>query len=313
MLCRDLKHIENQLPAIFRSAAELRSKILCLSVLLLALLPVQSSAALEMGAAAAAPCSVAGATNAKILSLDDHLDLTLADGQVLRLSHLEAAGPTPDDPDLGQRARDWLADWAGSKEISYVKLETRPDRWGRYAALLFTPRDSSGAPPISAGEALVLRGFARVVPDQQKNPCEKQLLLAEKTAREAGLGLWADPYYKIIPADDGAALHEHAANFVLAEGRLTEVRDSSARSTLFFGLRRRGHLVVTVLQRNVKIFEAAGLHFHGLIGQTLRVRGLLETRFGPEIEVANPSAVELVLDGHGETAKPVQKALEARP
>jgi hypothetical protein len=133
-------------------------------------------------------------------------------------------------------------------------------------------------------------------------------LLAEKAARAAGLGLWSDPYYAVVSATDAASFEERGGSFILAEGTVTEVRDAPTRVTLFFGPRRRSSLAVTILQRNVKIFEAAGLHFHDLIGQTLRVRGLLETRFGPEIELTGPGEIERIVDVPGETAKPVQKA-----
>jgi hypothetical protein len=253
-------------------------------------------------------CALKDGSHAIVSAVDERLDLTLADGRVLRIAGLEAAGPTPDDPDLGLHARDWLAAWLENRDIAYEALDTRPDRWGRYAAIVFAVPVSGVADPSSAGESLVRQGFARVAPDQHKNSCQKRLLQAETAARAAGLGLWNDPYYYVIAATDGMAFTEHAGSLILAEGRVTDVRDAASRTTLFFGPHRRDHLAVTILQRNVKIFEAAGLHFHQLIGQTLRVRGLLETRFGPEIEVANPSEVELIADGPSETAKPMQKA-----
>jgi endonuclease YncB( thermonuclease family) len=260
----------------------------------------------ETGASNA--CVLKGGSHATVSAVSERLELTLADGRVLRIAGVEAAGPTPSDPDLGARGRDWLTVWLENRDIFYQGLDARPDRWGRIAAVIFAAPVSGDANLSSAGESLVRQGFARVAPDQHKNPCEKRLLEAEKAARAAGLGLWSDPYYNIIAATDAAAFTEHAGSLVLAEGRLSEVRDGSGRTTLFFGLHRRDQLAVTVLQRNVKIFEAAGLHFHDLIGQTLRVRGLLETRFGPEIEVTAPSEVELIADGPGEAAKPVQNA-----
>jgi endonuclease YncB( thermonuclease family) len=264
--------------------------------------------AIAKEAAANIGCAPRTASRVLVNAIDDRLELHLADGRVLRLAGIEIAGPTPYDADLPVRAHEWLAAWLEKREVLYEILDPRPDRWGRYAALVFAPAVSGDASLLSAGEGLIGQGFARVVPDQQKNLCERRFLEAEKAARTAERGLWNDPYYKIVDAGDAAAFTEHAGSVILAEGRLTEVRDGSARTTLFFGPHRRDHLAVTVLQRNVKIFEAAGLHFHGLIGQTLRVRGLLETHFGPEIEVTNPSEVELIADGPNETAKPMQKA-----
>ncbi len=140
-------------------------------------------------------CALKGASHAGVAAIDERLELTLADGRVLRIAGVEAAGPTPNDPDLGMRARDWLAAWLESRDISYQALDARPDRWGRIAALVFASPVSGDANLSSAAESLVQQGFARVAPDQYKNPCEKRLLKAEKAARAAVLGLWSDPYY----------------------------------------------------------------------------------------------------------------------
>ena len=56
----------------------------------------------------------------------------------------------------------------------------------------------------------------------------------------------------------------------------------------------RGFSVI-ILQRNVRIFEQAAMKFNSLVGRSLRVRGLLDTRFGPQIEIASPDDIELIV------------------
>jgi hypothetical protein len=63
---------------------------------------------------------------------------------------------------------------------------------------------------------------------------------------------------------------------------------------VFFGERRGWDFSVTVLQRNIKTFSAAGLDAANFKGQKIRVRGLLDMRFGPQIEVSNPDQIEIV-------------------
>jgi endonuclease YncB( thermonuclease family) len=306
----DLKINGTQLRALATRISEKKTAGIAAGAGLVAILTAQSyvSGGFAKEAISNPVCVPKAASQATVVSVNDRLELTLTDGRVLRIAGLEAAGPTPSDPDLGLRGRDWLAAWLENRDILYQALDSRPDRWGRYTATVFAAPVSGEAPLSSAGERLAGQGFARVVPDQYKNPCEKRLLQAEKPSRDARLGLWNDPYYEIIAATDTLAFTEHAGSLVLAEGRVTDVRDGAGRTTLFFGPQRRNHLAVTVLQRNVKIFETAGLHFHDLIGQTLRVRGVLETHFGPEIEVTNPGEVELIADGPSETIKPRQTA-----
>jgi len=219
----------------------------------------------------------------------ERLELILRDGRQLRLAGIEAPEATPDDAELGSRSRAFVEERLKNSEIAFESLSAKPDRWGRFPALVF-----AGGDGISLTEELLANGLARLVPDQIRIPCEPKFQAAEAAARKAHLGLWQDPYYALLGTQDRAGFAEHAGSFIQAEGRLSDVKAGPTRITLIFGPRRRGHLVVTVLQRNVKNFENAGLQFKDLIGQTLHVRGLLETRFGPEIEISRPTDLSVV-------------------
>jgi endonuclease YncB( thermonuclease family) len=246
----------------------------------------------------------AGSSHATVTGVNERLELSLADGRILRLAGIEAPGPTPADPDLAARGRDWLKAWIENQDIFFESADSRPDRWGRIPASVFASGQEDGTSLISVEKRLLEQGFARIVPDQHKTPCAELMIFAERGAQTAGLGLWSDPYYVVAAATDADAFAERAGSFIIAEGKLSDVRQISTRTMLFFGPHRRSHLTVTILQRNIKIFEAAGLHFHDLIGQTLRVRGMLETRFGPEIELTQPNEIELIARGSGDTANP---------
>ncbi len=235
------------------------------------------------------------------MAISERLELRLADGRLLRLAGIEAPEATPTDPDLAAKSQLWLEAWLKGIEIWVQTLDPRPDRWGRLSALVF--ETALSAQPVQ--QILLQEGLARAVPDQSHVPCEAALLTAAKQAKGAARGLWNDPYYAVIAASDRAAFAEHSGGFVEAQGRLSEVKPGAARLMLVFGPPRRGNLVVTVLQRNVKNFENAGLHFHELIGQTLQVRGLLESRFGPEIEVARPNDIEVVTRESDRMIEPV--------
>lgn len=137
-------------------------------------------------------------------------------------------------------------------------------------------------------------GFARFMPEAEARPCRTAFLAAEAAARATKLGLWADPFYAVIAATDRDAFAERAATNVIVEGRLVGVEKGPMRTNLQFAPRSEHSFSVTVLQRNVKIFEQAGLDFHALIGRTLRVRGLLDLRFGPQIEISSEDEIELI-------------------
>jgi hypothetical protein len=151
-------------------------------------------------------------------------------------------------------------------------LAQKPDRWGRIPAFVFFDSAAPGAPPVSAANVLLAGGFARFMPEPEARPCRTAFLAAEATARAAKLGLWRDPFYAIIAATDRDAFAERAATNVIVEGRLVAVDKGPLRTNLQFAPRWERAFSVTILQRNVKIFEQAGFDFHALIGRTLRVR-----------------------------------------
>lgn len=235
---------------------------------------------------AAVSCPLMGTETARVAKIDERLDLTLTDGRSLKLAGLDPPQPTKAAPDLPEKTRDALAARLG-QTISFFPLASQPDRWGRIPAFVFT---ASG----SLADFLLAQGLARFMPDAEAHACRAEFLAAEETARSQKLGLWRDPFYGIIAASDRAAFADKGATNVIMEGRLAEVATTRFRSTLEFAPRRDHAASVTILQRNVAIFERSGLNLHALIGRMLRIRGLLDLRFGPQIEIATIDAVELI-------------------
>jgi endonuclease YncB( thermonuclease family) len=236
-----------------------------------------------------AACPTAGTETAKVTKVDDRLDLALADGRSLQLVGLDPPQATKEQPDLALRARDSLAARVGAG-INFLPLSATPDRWGRIPAFVFFP----GQDAPQAADYLLSQGFARYMPTPEAHACRSAFLGAEAKARTAQRGLWRDPYYAIIAATNRAAFADKAASNVIVEGPLAAVTSTGFRTTLDFAPRREHAFSVTILQRNVAIFERSGLDFHALIGRTLRVRGLLDLRFGPQIELSSTDAIELI-------------------
>ena len=242
-----------------------------------------------------------GASRGRVASVDERLELTLEDGRKLKLAGVDPPRPTPDDPDLDAKSGEKLSGWLVGREILFRPIGQREDRWGRVAALVFAPAGAEGSSLLSVAEAVLDAGLARFAPGDAAH-CRATLLAAEASARTAALGLWSDPYYAIIAATDHDSFAERAGTFVIVEGRVTGVGNGDFRATLFFGPRRGTDFSVTILQRNIKIFDAAGLKLTRLTGQIIRVRGLLDLRFGPQIEISSPDEVEVVPQDQDEAA-----------
>ncbi|MGA3301837.1 MAG: thermonuclease family protein [Methylovirgula sp.] len=255
-------------------------------------------------------CPSAGTQSAKVAKIDEGLDITLQDGRSLHLAGLDPPLPTHDHPDLALKAQNALAGHVGAG-ITFVPLSYAPDRWGRLPAFVFV-QDKPGEVPQSLAQALLAQGLARFMPALEARPCRADFLAAEETARDAHLGLWRDPFYAVLDATDRAAFDDKGATNVIVEGRLLSVTSNPFRTTLAFSPRPERGFAVTLQQRNLAIFERSGLSFRALIGQRLRIHGLLDLRFGPQIEISSPDELELISDGQSQDGSPVQNLNAAR-
>lgn len=279
--------------------------------LLLAALPglAPSEAAAQSPPASACPATQTG--EAPVASVDQRLEIHLKDGRVLRLAGFEPVRPTPDNPDFDTIARDDLAKVLAKTApgtIGFIPLSSRPDRWGRIPVFAFPPGREKGAAGPSLAARLLTLGYGRFMPEPEANPCRADFLAAEAAARGRRSGLWQDSYYAVIAATDTRAFLDKAATNVIVEGRVSDIDTRPRRSYLLFGPRGSGGFAVTILQRDVKIFERAGFEVHALIGERIRVRGLLDLRFGPQIAVSDLAAIEVApaSEGASSTGQPVE-------
>ncbi len=256
-------------------------------------------------------CTTDQAVPAEVASIDERLDLTLVDGTVLKLAGIDPPGPTPDDPALDQMAGKRLSAWLAGRKIRFRALDDRKDRWGRISALVFAEGGTPGGPLLSVAAAVLDAGLGRFVAVEAARPCRPVLLAAEAAARKARLGVWADPYYAVIAASDRDALYERTGTSVVIEGEVVGVEAGRFRTTLLLGSRHGRDFSVTIAQRNVEIFRAAGLDPDGSKGKVFRVRGLLDTRFGPQIEISSPDEIEIVSD-HVEVSPDPKQHFPAR-
>jgi len=238
-------------------------------------------------------CPQVGASRAAVASINEQLEISLKDGRTLRLAGVESPRPTPDAPDFAANARDVLAKRLQG-QIIFTPLAQQPDRWGRVPAFVFFDSSTPGNRPLSAAQFVLAGDYGRFLPEPEAHPCPADFLAAESAARTAKLGVWRDPYYAVIAATDRSAFTEKAATNVVVESKLVAVDRGTTRTYLEFAPRSERSFSVTIVQRYVKIFHQAGFDFHALIGRTLRVRGLLDLRFGPQIEISSSDEIELI-------------------
>jgi endonuclease YncB( thermonuclease family) len=235
---------------------------------------------------------IARGTVGKIL---DGRTFVLDDGREVRLAAIEVAPlvGNEDRTESGGRAAAAALDaLAAGDQVVLGRAESGADRYGRVVAYAYTLRDDD---EFLLQRELLAEGLARVG-GRIGHPCAGDLLDHEKAAREAKLGLWADPYYEVLDADSAKDALAHRGRFALVEGKVASVRESGPTIYVNFGRRRIGDITVTILKRNERSFTAAGLDLRGLAGRRIRVRGWVEARGGERawIEAERPEQIETV-------------------
>jgi endonuclease YncB( thermonuclease family) len=226
-------------------------------------------------------CMPREAISVRVADVIDGRTLALADGRQARLATIE----TPDP-----RARAALAELTSGRELALSLLAPSQDRYGRLNVRAFLA-DGGGSRSIEA--EIVARGLAFVSPRSGEKPCTAMLLVAERRARAAKAGLWADPAYDIKLAQNFNAVLAARGQFAIVEGRVVSVRESGGTVYVNFGRRWSEDFTVTIPKRNERSFTSAGIEPKRLEGHTVRVRGWIEERGGPWIEASIPEQIEI--------------------
>ncbi len=243
------------------------------------------------------PCSLAQASPAAVALVDEDFDLLLDDGRRVALAGLEFPRAGPDGERLRETALLRLSNWLTGEQVFLANLASAPDRWGRAPTQAIAAVGSApDAPLVSVGAALLAEGLARFRPDPVATPCAKTYLEAEKLARDRNLGLWAsDP---VVDASGGGASVDAALagkkGMVVVAGVVQAVGETRGAIYLNFGPRRSIDFAVVISKRNMAIFAQSGVALRALVGRRIRVRGLIETNYGPRMEIAAPAEIELL-------------------
>ena len=234
----------------------------------------------------------------QVASVDERLDIALADGRTVRLGGLDTPNTDHGLPEIAEAARDFLTRRLVGQEADLMLLAGGTDRWGRVVADLWVPHGGLGD---SSAAALLAAGYARVRPEFETRGCVAERLAVEDGARRAGLGIWRDPEFAVIASSDLAELRRHDGRFVLVEGTVRRV--GFARSRIYLELVPHAGPTIVMARKLEPTFARTGRPVGALVGQTIRARGALDDRFGPRTEVGEPAMIEILrrTDASGES------------
>jgi endonuclease YncB( thermonuclease family) len=245
--------------------------------------------AVQVHAAEGAACTLPAGNPAAIAAVVDARTLRLADGTELRLTGLEDlahAGDATAAETAAKAARFGLERLVLGNAVAVQSLGE--DRYGRRIALVAL---AGGAESLQ--EQLLLQGNALVAASVSPPSCAARFLAAERRARMARIGLWANPHYLIRQAGRPDTFAGERGRFALVEGTVRSVNDRGATIYVNFGGRWSEDFTVTIAKRNMRNFTSAGLDPLRLAGRNVRIRGWVDERGGPWIEALRPEQIEL--------------------
>jgi endonuclease YncB( thermonuclease family) len=250
------------------------------AALLLGLMLVATAA----GPAVAAGCLFEPQGEGRVAAVIDARSFRLDDGREVYLAGIE---PAVADKAKSNRPSALEAIVAG-REIMLRGEDDTPDRYGRQPAFAFL----EGAETSVQG-LLLAQGEALVSATVANKDCAAALMAAETVARDTKRGIWADPT-AIKNAESPGDILTGIGRFTVVEGKVLSVRQYGATTYLNFGRSWTRGFAVTISRRVNTALEAAGFAAKSLENRRIRVRGWVEARGGPRIEVFRVGQVELL-------------------
>jgi len=237
---------------------------------------------LPVAPAVAAGCAFAPQGEGRVAAVIDARTFRLDDGREVRLAGIE-----PAVPDKTKAAAALTAIVTG-REVTLHGEDDAPDRYGRQPAFVFLAGSET---PVQS--ELLRRGEALASMEVTNKDCAAALAAAEAEARQAKKGTWAEPA-AIKNAESPGDILTGIGRFTVIEGKVLSVRQAGATTYLNFGRNWTRDFAVTISRRMMASFEAAGLLPKSLENRRIRVRGYVEARGGPRIEVLRVGQIEIL-------------------
>jgi micrococcal nuclease len=194
---------------------------------------------------------------------------------------------------LAEEAKAELSELVLGETVALGYGGERRDRYDRALAHVFV-LDGAGDVTAWAQEHMVANGLARVYSFPDNRRCLEQLFAAERQARADRLGIWSHPYYSLRDAARPETILAHLGGYELVEGRVLAAEAVGERVFLNFGRNFRTDFTIVVERAAQRLFAADGIDLLRLENALVRVRGWVDERDGPRIEVTHPEQIEVL-------------------
>ena len=230
-----------------------------------------------------------------VVSVTDGDTVVLDNGLVVRLIGMQAPKLPLGREDfeawpLADKSKAALETLVAGKRVRVRQGGETVDRHGRVLGQLFVEADEE----TWVQQQMIAAGMARVYSFPDNRACVPQLLASEGKARVMRLGIWADPYYAVRRGDRPDDLVRRLSHYELVEGRVLLADEVQGRVYLNFGRFFAEDFTAVIERGALPQFEADGLDPTKLGGALVRVRGWVELRDGPRIEITHLEQIEVL-------------------
>ena len=230
--------------------------------------------------ARATGCRFAPQGEGRVVEVIDARTFRLQDGREVRLAGIE-----PMDGDAAALTR-----LIAGRDVTLHGATDTPDRYGRQPAFAFLDDATPSVQSQLLAQGAALASLA--VLDQD---CAADFAASEASARQVRAGLWGQAGV-IKNAESPGGVLADVGRFRLVEGRVLSVRTAGATTYLNFGRNWTQDFAVTISRRMMVTLEAAGISPKSFERRRIRIRGFIERRGGPRIEVVRVGQIEVAGD-----------------
>ncbi len=229
--------------------------------------------------------SVVRVLDAETVLLDDHQEVRLIGALAPRSPDL---GPSPQPWRPEEEAAAALRALVLGRSVSLATSGRLTDRYGRRLAHLFV--EQGGERVWVQGEMLAT-GHARAYGLPGSYACMPEMLAHERVARQAGSALWSNAAYTVRSARRTRELMRRRNSYEIVVGKIAKVAVTKARTYINFGADWRQDFTAGIEGRVLRANPEWGKTLASLEGRRVEVRGWIQYRNGPYIDIEDPSQI----------------------
>jgi len=276
-------------------------ELLLYAPVLLGCLMTSGQSAVAQPAAGLAACDGPESGPAySITAVVDGETVVLDDGRELRLTGALApraldVGAAPGTWGAESRAHEALRALVLGKSVELGFGGERIDRYGRLQAQAYL---IEGDRRRWVQGNLLEQGLARAYTAAGNRVCAQALLAAEREAREARRGLWAEAAYQVRSADAPVELLRLRTTFQVVEGKIGRV--AVVRNVVYLNFDRNWRRAFSVLLRydDRTMLGAYAGNPKVLEGHVVRVSGWIEQRDSTPVLDLSAGQIEVISGAH---------------